>query len=78
MLMVLFSQLPIAKEASLNNVNMSVYADISNKSFERDKKDFEVFQSPLTRTSNGILRSFYELTKVLLLIVRRSLISSML
>ncbi|GIS48831.1 MAG: hypothetical protein Ct9H90mP22_4190 [Gammaproteobacteria bacterium] len=27
---------------------MSVYADISNKSFERDKKDFEVFQSPLT------------------------------
>ena len=45
-------RLPIAKEASLNNVNMSVYADISNKSFERDKKDFEVFQSPLTRTSN--------------------------
>jgi len=37
---------------------MSVYADISNKSFERDKKDFEVFQSPLTRTSNGILKSF--------------------
>ena len=49
---------------------MSVYADISNKSFERDKKDFEVFQSPLTRTSNGILKSFYELTRVLLLIVR--------
>ena len=63
-------RLPIAKEASLNNVNMSVYADISNKSFERDKKDFEVFQSPLTRTSNGILKSFYELTRVLLLIVR--------
>lgn len=63
-------RLPIAREASLNKVNMSVYADLSNKSFAKDKKDFEVFQSPITRTSKGILKTLYEFIKVLLLIVK--------
>ena len=63
-------RLPIAREASLNKVNMSVYADLSNKSFAKDKKDFEVFQSPITRTSKGILKTLYEFIKVLLLIVQ--------
>ena len=61
-------RLPIAKEASLNKVNMSVYADLSNKSFERDKKNFEVFQSPITRNTKGIFKSLYELIKTLVLI----------
>lgn len=63
-------RLPIAKEASSNKVNMSVYADLSNKSFDRDKKDFEVFQSPITRTSKGMFKTLYELFKTLLLITR--------
>ena len=63
-------RLPIARKASSYEINMSVYADISNKSFDKDKNDFQVLQSPISRTSKGIFKSLYELIKVLLLIVK--------
>ena len=44
-------RLPIAEAASLNDVEMNVYTDFSKKNKLYDHQNFNLLQSPLTRTS---------------------------
>ena len=44
-------RLPIAKAAHLNNLMMSVYVDFTSNNKINDHEEFDLFQSPISRSS---------------------------
>ena len=63
-------RLPIAKAAKLNNVDMSVYTDFSKKDKLSDDQDFDLFQSPIRRSSKFFGFAIIEFIKAYLLILK--------
>tara|TARA_B100001250_G_scaffold403660_1_gene418514 strand:+ start:470 stop:1588 length:1119 start_codon:yes stop_codon:yes gene_type:complete len=64
-------RLPIAKAAFLNNIEMSVYTDISENNEIHDYQEFSLFQSPISRSSKLFGSVIIEFFKAYSLILNR-------
>ena len=56
-------RLPIAKAAKKNNVDMSVYADLTQFQDKNHNEGYILYQSPITRTSKSVFHVIFEFFK---------------
>ena len=61
-------RLPIAKAAQKNNVDMAVYTDFTQFRENNDDDGYNLYQSPIRRTSTSILHVIFEFFKNYLII----------
>jgi len=61
-------RLPIARAAKKNNVDMIVYTDFSKSQEENNKDGYELYQSPIRRTSKSFFHVIFEFFRVYLLV----------
>lgn len=64
-------RLPIAKASTLNNIEMSVYTDLTDNTKKNGHKEFSLFQSPISRSSKYFGSEIFELFKTYFLILRK-------
>lgn len=61
-------RLPIAKAAKKNNVDMSVYADLTQVQDKNHNEGYILYQSPIRRTSKSVFHVIFEFFKSYLII----------
>tara|TARA_B100000941_G_C28489560_1_gene547070 strand:+ start:560 stop:1714 length:1155 start_codon:yes stop_codon:yes gene_type:complete len=64
-------RLAIAKAARPNQFRMSVYTDLTNSEKSNQKREFDLFQSPISRSSKNKILLILEFLKVFLLILKK-------
>ena len=64
-------RLPIAKAAYRNNTEMSVYTDFTNNNEFHDHEEFDLIQSPISRSSKFFGIEIIELIKTYFLILKK-------
>ena len=61
-------RLPIAKAAQKNNVKMIVYTDFTQPQEKNNNDGYDLYQSPIRRTSKSIFHVIFEFFKSYLII----------
>ena len=64
-------RLPIAEAALQNQIDMTVYTDFTNSKEINKKQDFQMLQSPLSRSSKNFYIFLVEFVKVFILILKQ-------